>query len=82
MEIADVVMKLIGNIEPVGETHTDVGRFENLKALTALVDELLANIYNVSKKKDCIEFSKSQAGRHADRFLCYILDEYKGLNHD
>ena len=41
MEVYDVVKKLIGPIEPVGESHTDEKRFENLKALTELVDSLL-----------------------------------------
>ena len=31
MEIIDIVRKLTGLIEPVGETHTDDKRFENLQ---------------------------------------------------
>ncbi len=76
MEIIDVVKKLVGDIEPIGETHTDSKRLDNLKVMTALVDELLGNIYYVSKEKDCIEHSRKQAGNHAYKFLEYITKEY------
>ncbi len=77
MEIADVVMKLVGNIEPIGETHVDEKRLENLKALTSLVDGLLHDICIVAQKKDCAEYSKSKAGKFADAFIKYIIEEHK-----
>ena len=36
----DVVKKLIGAINPVGETNTDNARFENLKAMCELMDQI------------------------------------------
>ncbi|GAI86093.1 unnamed protein product, partial [marine sediment metagenome] len=36
-----VVKKLIGNINPVGETNTDNERFENLKIICELTNKLL-----------------------------------------
>ena len=76
MEIADVVRKLTGAIEPVGETHTDTGRLQNLRAMTALVDELLHDIADVSKHTDATEFSRKQAGKHAKEFIRYVCEEF------
>ena len=41
MDVYEVVEKLIGPVSPVGETHTDNARFENLKELIELTDRLL-----------------------------------------
>ncbi len=70
MEIQEIVMKLIGNINPNGETNTDNDRFENLKCLCDLVDILVGKIDYVSyKNKDSREFSVKRASDYADKFL-------------
>ena len=77
MEIVDVVRKLVGEIEPVGETHTDGKRLANITAMTALIDELLHDISEVTAHKDSTEFSRKQAGNHAVTFIRYVCEEYK-----
>lgn len=70
MELYDVVTKLIGPTRPVGETYTDDMRFENLKALTVLVDRLLteiADIESYNAKRE--EFSMKRAGEFCTKFL-------------
>ena len=70
MELHDVVKKLVGEIKPVGETREDDRRFENLKAMTGLVDLLLTDIDEVSHRNaDRVEFSMKRAGEHANKFL-------------
>jgi len=70
MEIYDVVKKLVGEIEPVGETYTDNARFENLKVMTDLVEKLLTDIADVATyEKDRHEYSRKRAGEFADKFL-------------
>jgi len=69
MEIYDVVKKLLGEIEPVGETHVDDKRFENLSATTLLVDKLLFDISQVAVSASRQEYSMSRAGKHAEQFL-------------
>jgi hypothetical protein len=65
-----VVNKLIGPIEPVGETTTDEKRYENLKAQCELVEQLILDIQYVAKNnKDRHEHSMKRAGEYADRFL-------------
>ena len=47
MDIYEVVTKLVGRINPVGETETDNERYENLKVMCELVEKLIVDIDNV-----------------------------------
>ena len=69
MDIHEVVKKLVGKIQPVGETNEDNQRFENLKVLTALVDKLLTDIDNVAMEKNRPEYSRNRAGKFASEFF-------------
>ncbi len=69
MDFHEIVKKLIGEIDPVGETNTDNARFENLKAMTELVDELLSDIYRVAQGNNRHEYSINRAGQFAASFL-------------
>ena len=69
MNIYEVVTKLVGSIQPVGETNEDERRFENLKTMTNLISALLPDIENVVHCKDRVEFSIRRAGEYADNFL-------------
>jgi hypothetical protein len=61
----------------VGMAHTDSQRLENLKAMTALVDELLHDISGVADHIDSTEYSRKQAGKYAADFIKYICAEFK-----
>ena len=76
MEVVTVVRRLIGPINPIGETNTDAERLENLKEMTALIDALLRHIAALQRFKDCAEYSMKQAGKHAEDFIKYIREEY------
>jgi len=69
INVYDVVKKLIGPIEPVGESHTDAKRMENLEKMTALINQLLADVDQVIPFKDRVEFSMKRAGEHASKFF-------------
>jgi len=69
----DVVKKLIGEIDPVGETNTDNDRLENLEAMTDLVNKLVMDIDSVAENKGHHAFSVKRAGEHADKFLSDVL---------
>lgn len=69
MELHDVVRKLVGPIEPVGDSNIDRQRFENIKAMTELIDRLLFDIYQVAPCADRHEDSMKKIGNHARRFL-------------
>jgi hypothetical protein len=68
MDIHEIVKKLVGPIDPVGESNTDDIRFENLKIMTELVDELLTDIDHVASNRDRAEYSMKRAGEHASKF--------------
>ena len=72
MEINDVVLKLVGPIDPVGETNTDNDRFENLKVLTQLIDDLLGAVDDVAANATRHEYSMKRAGEHASKFFDHL----------
>lgn len=70
MEIHDVVKKLIGKIEPIGETQEDERRFNNLKDMCDLVNKLVSDIDDVAfGNKNRHEHSMKNAGLYASKFL-------------
>lgn len=73
MELFDVVMKLTGSIEPVGETHTDDKRFVNLQVLLKLMRELHIEVERVAtENKERQEFSMARAGKECDEYLDWL----------
>ena len=70
MDIYDVVMKLVGPIQPVGETRTDDERFENLKVLCTVTDRLVAAIDDIGYRcKDAHQYSIKRAADRATKFM-------------
>lgn len=69
IDIYAVTKKLIGSIEPVGETNTDEKRLENIKQHIDLVSALLHDLQCVRHNKDRDEHSMKQIGKEADDFL-------------
>lgn len=69
MELYDVVLKLVGPVEAVGETNEDARRLANLKQLTELVDRLLYKVGDASVAITRQEASMKAIGTHARDFL-------------
>lgn len=69
MDIHEIVLKLVGEIRPVGDTYEDEDRFDNLKVMTELVSRLVSDIDEVASNKDSTQFSVSRAGKYADKCL-------------
>lgn len=67
--IHEIVRKLLGEIDPVGESHTDEIRFKNLEATIALTDKLLGDIDRVATNKTRAEYSMEKAGERASEFF-------------
>jgi hypothetical protein len=72
MEIEDVVMQLIGPVFPIGKTHIDDKRLENLKSLCELFYGLFTTLENVALYRDRQEYSMKRAGQHAHGVLSTI----------
>ncbi len=70
IDIYELVKKLVGEIEPVGETHIDDKRFENLKKIIELMDNLLTEIDDIYfQNKDKQEYSIKRAVKYIDDFF-------------
>ena len=70
MKLSEIVKKLVGGIEPVGETCTDKKKFANLETHINLVEQLLDDLVSVSKyNKGSPEYSRNRAGEKAYDFL-------------
>lgn len=64
----DVVKKLIGPINPVGETNEDNRRYLNLEAMIELTDKLLFNIGVVTQRCSDPRASVQKAAKRASEF--------------
>ncbi len=70
MDIYEVTMTLIGQVEPVGETHTDNKTYENLRQLTNLAEQLLTDICRIEHQyKNNHQHSMKRASTHCSDFL-------------
>jgi len=68
MDIYDIVMKLTGPVNPVGDSQVDADRKVNLEVLLDLTDRLLTKIDQVADNKDRVEWSMKQAGKMCDEW--------------
>ena len=69
IDIYEVVKKLVGEIEPIGETQTDDKRFENLKVMTKLIEKLLYDVDNVAYQyKNNHQYSMKRSAEYASKF--------------
>lgn len=64
-QIADLVMGIVGEVEPVGETTADNKRFDNLLQLQNVVDILLDEIYFCCGYYDKAEYSMKRSAETA-----------------
>jgi hypothetical protein len=74
MDIPEIVKKLIGSIEPRGDSQIDEKRYENLIEHSYLVSDLIENLIFVSKYKDSYEGSVSKLGKRAYTELLELRD--------
>jgi uncharacterized protein YaaR (DUF327 family) len=71
----DIVKKLIGEINPVGEHNEDERRYDNLIKLMSLVENLIYDIDDVGfKNKDRQEYSIKRASNACAEFIKRIKD--------
>ena len=73
MEHIEIVNKLIGKIEPIGESNIDDDRFVNLANMIDLMKELHKQIDDIAfYNKDRQEYSMNRAGKYANDYLDYL----------
>jgi len=73
MELQEILMKLIGPIQPVGDSAIDSGRYENLGTLLDLMAKLHIEVDRISTEcKDSPEGSVAKAGKRANAYLEWL----------
>ena len=76
-QLADMIMRLNGEIEPIGETNIDEERFANLIRLQNTLDILLDEISYLLPYQKRPEFSIKRAGLQASYWL---EEKYEWIN--
>jgi len=74
MGIYKIVQKLIGNIEPYGDTNIDEIRIKNLNEHIELTRSLILDLIEVAKYKDRYEYSIKTLGTDAYKRLLEIRE--------
>lgn len=69
MNNTDVIKKLIGKVTPYGASAIDAERFENLKEMCHVADQLVDEILSVSRERNAHQSSVSIMGQYAHKFL-------------
>lgn len=75
LELYEIIEKLLGEIKPVGATHVDTKRFENLKKYEDLICQLVYKYADLTENIDRYEHSMKIVGERALEFI-------KDLNRD
>lgn len=65
----EIVKKLNGEIQPVGDSTIDEKRFENLNRFLTLAEDMILEIERVSGYIDSPRFSEKRAAKIAKVFL-------------
>ncbi len=68
MDYYEIIKKLIGPINPVGETREDEKRLENLEYLIGVIELFVEDIEEVAKHRNRVEYSMKKAGERAYKF--------------
>lgn len=74
IDIVEIVIKLNGEITPIGETNTDSERYTNLIVLEHTIEMLLSRMNDVCQYSNRPEYSMSKAGTQYLRWLQGIYE--------
>ena len=76
-QIADVLLSLIGDIEPTGDSFEDHDRLYNLLKLQDVLDILLDEMYYICPYSEKIEYSMKEIGNTA---INWFEEKQKWIN--
>ena len=76
-QITLVVKKLIGKVDPVGETHTDNKRYNNLEIMGEVFYQLFEAITNIIyDNRNVVQWSRQNAVKKANKILEDTLTDW------
>ena len=76
-QLAQILLRLNGEVQPIGETNADDKRFNDLIRLQETLDILLDEVYFVCEYADYYEFSRKRAGNQA---IDWLLEKRAWIN--
>lgn len=76
-QLADLLLILIGDIEPTGDSFIDHDRMNNLLKLQNVLDILLDEMYSICSYSEDIEYSMKEAGNTA---VSWFEEKQKWIN--
>jgi hypothetical protein len=74
MDHYEIVNKLIGPIEPVGESHIDTSRWANLCDLIILIERLMDDLLNIAQRNNAQEHSIKAIADSAYNYLISLKE--------
>ena len=78
-EITKILEKLMGDIEPIGETHHDDVAYANLLTYIEVATWFIERIYEVGQYIERPEFSMQRSGKEAIKYLSKLNTDISEL---
>lgn len=78
-EITKILEKLMGDIEPIGETHHDDVAYANLLTYIEVATWFIERIYEVAECYDRPEWSMQRSGEKALKYLSKLNTDISEL---
>jgi hypothetical protein len=75
----EIHKKIVGHIQPVGETNEDNRRFESLKEEIEVLTIQMEQMFYLAEKRNRSEFSISRAGKKAYNYLKELGDDIQNF---
>ena len=69
MDEKEIITKLLGKIEPMGETYEDNQRYDNLSSYDVILSFLISELAECIKYKDDNRYSVNRIGEKAYEIL-------------
>jgi hypothetical protein len=69
LDLYDIVMRLVGPVQPTGDSGEDVRRLGNMKALIGLMEDLMVDVLAAAKCADQYQDSMRRIGVVARDFV-------------
>jgi hypothetical protein len=79
MSISEIVDKIVGPTMPVGSTHLDDERYNNLELLEAIAMYTISQLISISANRNREEYSMQKAGKRAYEILNEISEIIKDV---
>ena len=69
IELYDIIKKLTGSLEPIGETNYDAKVLKNLEELETALIPIITDLVETAKEEEKVEASMQKCGKKAKEIL-------------